>query len=146
LKHLELLQSTNPKITPCVNQLELHPFLQQKPTVEYCQKHNIAIEAYSPLTRGIYFSDSTVKSIAEAHGVSPAQVLIRWSLQKGYIPLPKSVKKERIASNADVYGFQLSKEEMSRLDSLDKGQAGLTGSWLHDDNDPTSIFDPLDCE
>lgn len=109
---------------PAVNQIELHPFCQQRPVVEYCQKHGIIVEAYCPIMRGQHFDHPVIKGISEEHGVSPAQVLIRWSLQRGFVPLPKSDKPNRIESNADVYKFNLSKEQMDKLDSLDKGAAG----------------------
>ncbi|KZT59077.1 Aldo/keto reductase [Calocera cornea HHB12733] len=122
--------------TPTVNQIELHPWCQQRPIVEYCAKNNIVVEAYTPLTQGVKFNDPTLKEIAKAHGKEPAQVLIRWSLQKGYSPLPKSSTPSRVTSNADVYSFALSDTEMDKLDALDKAEKGAVtwnpvnaGSW-----------------
>lgn len=82
------------------------------------------IEAYCPLVRNEKASDKTLVSIAEKHNVGPNQVLVRWSLQKGFLPLPKSDNPERIVKNADVYGFELDKEDMERFEGLDQGAKG----------------------
>lgn len=103
---------------------QLHPWCQQKRAVSACRYHGIAIEAYCPIVRNIKGEDPTLVSIAEAHRVQPNQVLIRWSLQKGWIPLPKSDHAVRIEANADVYGFELSEAEMEKLNALDEGRAG----------------------
>jgi len=100
---------------PAVNQIELHPWLQQSEIVDYCFKEGIVLEAYAPIVRARKNDDPDVVSIAEAHSVTPAQVLIRWSLQRGFVPLPKSDNPERIKTNADVYDFELSDEEMEKL-------------------------------
>jgi len=100
---------------PAVNQIELHPWLQQSEIVDYCFKEGIVLEAYTPIVRARKNDDPDVVSIAEAHSVTPAQVLIRWSLQRGFVPLPKSDNPERIKTNADVYDFELSDEEMEKL-------------------------------
>jgi len=110
--------------TPSVNQVELHPWCQQRPIADYCQKNGIIVEAYSPLTRGHHFNDPVLQKISKAHNKEPAQVLIRWSLQKGFSPLPKSATPSRVKSNAEVYDFELSTEEMAALDGLDKGDGG----------------------
>ncbi|EJU03846.1 Aldo/keto reductase [Dacryopinax primogenitus] len=125
--HLEEIKSADLP-APTVNQIELHPWCQQRPIVEYCQKNNIVVEAYSPLTRGDYLNDPTLQAIAKTHNKEPAQVLIRWSLQKGYSPLPKSATPSRVASNADVYSFSLSEEEMAKLDAQDKAEKGAV-TW-----------------
>ncbi|KAI9679060.1 MAG: hypothetical protein M1829_001730 [Trizodia sp. TS-e1964] len=109
---------------PQVNQLELHPWCQQREIVAYCNKHGIAVQAYSPLVRGRKFADATLTSIAEKYSVSPAQILIRYSLQKGWSPLPKSDTLERIDMNADVYGFEIKSGDMEALDELDEGKRG----------------------
>lgn len=99
-----------------VGQWEIHPWLPREDIVEWCKKRNVVVQAYSPLVRGEKFGkDKTLKKLADAHGVSEAQILIRWSLQKGYVPLPKSVTPSRIKINADVYGFELSDAEMKEL-------------------------------
>ncbi|KAF9972715.1 hypothetical protein BGZ73_004162 [Actinomortierella ambigua] len=110
--HLKELLGSNPTIRPVVNQIE-----------------HIAIAAYSPLTRGLKLNDPTLVKIAHKYGKTPAQVLIRWSLQKGFVVLPKSSSKSRIEQNADVFDFDIADGDMAVLDSLDEG---LTMEW-----DPT---------
>lgn len=109
---------------PQVNQIELHAWCQQRELVEYCQKNKIVIEAYCPIVRNQKANDKTTKSIADKHRTSVNQVLIRYCLQKGWVPLPKSDTPSRIAANADVFGFELDKEDMTALDDLDEGAAG----------------------
>ncbi|GAA5932428.1 aldo/keto reductase [Sporobolomyces koalae] len=121
-KHLEQLRQAGLE-TPAVNQIELHPYLQQKPIVEYCKAHDIAVEAYCPIMRGEHFDDPVLQKLAKKHEATVAQILIRWSLQKGYIPLPKSDTPGRIQENFDVSGIDLSNEDMTQLDSLDQGKA-----------------------
>jgi diketogulonate reductase-like aldo/keto reductase len=116
---------------PAVNQIELSPYnyRTRRGVLDLCQASGIAVEAYSPLTKGRKLTDPPLVAIAEAHGKSTAQVLIRWALQMGLIVLPKSTRPERIAANADVYGFALTADDMTRLDALDEG---LVTGW-----DPT---------
>jgi diketogulonate reductase-like aldo/keto reductase len=103
---------------------KLHPWCQQRECVEYCKKNNIVVEAYCPLVRNEKAQDKTLTSICEKHSVGPNQVLVRWSLQKGFVPLPKSDTPSRIVSNADVYGFELDSDDMAELDGLDQGDSG----------------------
>jgi diketogulonate reductase-like aldo/keto reductase len=103
---------------------QLHPFSQQREVVEFCHKNGIIVEAYCPLIRNQKANDPTLNSIAEAYGKSVAQVLIRYCLQKNWVPLPKSDTPSRISENADVYDFELTTEEMKRLDDLDQGSKG----------------------
>ncbi|KAF7563559.1 hypothetical protein G7046_g568 [Stylonectria norvegica] len=107
-----------------INTSQLHPWLQQPEIVKYCEKNNIAVEAYCPLVRNMRAEDKTLVKIAEKHNVSPNQVLIRFSIQKNWIPLPKSDNAGRIQANADVFNFQLDGEDMSALNDLDMGDAG----------------------
>jgi diketogulonate reductase-like aldo/keto reductase len=109
---------------PHVNQIELHPWCQQRRIDEYCQKNGIVVEAYSPLVRNYKEHDETLVGVSKKYGVTTAQVLIRYSLQKNWVPLPKSDTPSRIVANADVYGFEIGKEEMKTLDDLDQGEAG----------------------
>lgn len=95
---------------------QLHPWLQQREIVDYCRQNNIVIEAYCPLVRNQKANDPTLKTIAEKHGKSTAQVLVRYCLQKEWVPLPKSDNPGRIAQNADVYDFAVSEEDMGGLD------------------------------
>ncbi|KAH8110125.1 Aldo/keto reductase [Phellopilus nigrolimitatus] len=122
VKHLEELREAKLE-TPAVNQIELHPFCQQKDIVEYCNKNGIVVQAYCPLVRGD-FSSPVLQEIAKSTGKNPAQVLVRWSLQRGFIPLPKSANPERVVSNVDIFDFVLSDADIAKLDALDKGKAG----------------------
>lgn len=113
---------------PSINQIEIHPFCQQQDIVEYCRSHSIIIQAYSPLRRGIELNHPVIVNIASRHSKNPAQVLIRWSLQKGFIPLPKSERSDRIKDNFAVFDFELSEMDMKELDKLDRGKEGLV-TW-----------------
>jgi len=113
--------------TPTVNQIELHPLCQQKPIVEYCNKHNIVVQAYCPLIRGD-FSSPVLQEVSKSVKKDPSQVLVRWSIQRGFVPLPKSSDPERVRSNVDIFDFELSDENMAKLDGLDKGKEGAI-SW-----------------
>jgi 2,5-diketo-D-gluconate reductase A len=110
--------------TPVVNQIELHPAFAQKELRAYGATHGIHIESWGPLGQGKYdlFSEEPVASAAEAHGVSPAQVVIRWHLQNGLIVFPKSNSKERMAANFDVFGFELTADEVAAINGIDRGQ------------------------
>jgi len=108
-------------ITPAVNQVELHPGLQQQELRAFHAEHGIATEAWSPLAQGAVLGDEAVVRIAEAHGVTPAQVVLRWHLQTGNIVIPKSVTPERIRQNLDVFGFQLTPADLAALADLDRG-------------------------
>ncbi|KAI0088896.1 Aldo/keto reductase [Irpex rosettiformis] len=115
IKHLKEIREAGLE-APAVNQIELHPFCTQEPIVKYCNEHGIVVSAFCPLVRGD-FSDPVLQEVATKVNKHPAQVLVRWSIQRGFIPLPRSSKAERIASNADVFGFELSKEDMEALNS-----------------------------
>ncbi|MAZ28807.1 MAG: aldo/keto reductase [Cytophagaceae bacterium] len=117
--HLEdLMQDAT--IAPMVNQMEFHPWLVQKELQDFCKKNKIQYEAWSPLGQGNVFKNPTLKAIAEKHGKTEGQVTVRWDLQNGVITIPKSVKKEHIISNADVFDFELSQDEMAQIDAMDK--------------------------
>jgi len=120
--HLEEIKNAGLEI-PSVNQLEVQPFCQQRPIVEYCNANGIAIEAYCPVLRG-HMDHPVLVSLAKKLNRDPAQVLLRWSLQKGYIPLIRSSNPARILSNTQLYDFELDAEGMSALDALDKGAEG----------------------
>ena len=100
-----------------VGQWELHPWLTRPDIVAWCKERNIVLEAYCPIVRGQRFGEPTLQKLAKAHGKTPAQILIRWSLQKGFVPLPKSGTPSRIVENADVYDFKLSNEDMQELET-----------------------------
>lgn len=125
--HLEELLAVAER-PPSVNQIELSPYnwSSRRDVVDLCAAHGIAVEAYSPLTKGRRLTDPPLVAIADAHGKSTAQVLIRWALQHDLIVLPKSARPERIAANADVYDFALTGDQMRALDALDEG---LVTGW-----------------
>lgn len=125
--HLEEIAAAGLPL-PDVNQIELHPWAQQKPIVDYCEAHGVVVQAYCPLVRGAKMDDETLVAIVAETGKTGAQVLLRWHLQRGFVPLPKSDTLSRIKENADLYDFELSAEQMARLDALDQGDAGIT-SW-----------------
>jgi 2,5-diketo-D-gluconate reductase A len=119
-EHLKLLIDAT-GIVPAVNQIELHPRLPQTELRETHARYGIATEAWSPLGQGSLLQDPTVTAIAERHGKTPAQVLIRWHLQLGNIVIPKSVNPDRIASNFDVFDFELSEADLASIATLDDG-------------------------
>ncbi|MEW2288822.1 aldo/keto reductase [Streptomyces sp. NPDC047841] len=118
--HLERLME-NSGVTPAVNQVELHPGLQQEELRAFHERHGIATEAWSPLAQGAVLGDQAVTDLAARYGVSPAQVVLRWHLQIGNIVIPKSVTPERIRQNLDVFGFELTEEDLRSLAALDRG-------------------------
>lgn len=107
-------------VAPAVNQIELHPEFQQRDIREFHRRHNIAIECYSPLGRGAVLDNPTIKQIADKHGKSPAQVVLRWHVQEGLIAIPKSVHAERIKANIDVFDFALDDGDMAGIAALDR--------------------------
>ncbi|WP_329126765.1 aldo/keto reductase [Streptomyces sp. NBC_01465] len=118
--HLErLLDSAS--VVPAVNQIELHPGLQQRELRAFHARHGIATEAWSPLAQGAVLADEAVTSIAAKHGKSPAQVVLRWHLQTGNVVIPKSVTEARIHENLDVFDFELSAADIDALTALDRG-------------------------
>jgi methylglyoxal/glyoxal reductase len=117
--HLEELLS-HAKVPPAVNQIELHPWCQQRDVVAFCSAHDIAVVAYSPLTKGAKLGDPSLATIAREVRRTPAQILLRWSLQKGFVTIPKSAKKERIIENAAIFDFSLGAEQTARLDRLNQ--------------------------
>jgi 2,5-diketo-D-gluconate reductase A len=107
---------------PTVNQVELHPRFQQSELRAWHRDHGIATEAWSPLGQGHLLDEEAIVEIAERHGRTPAQTILRWHLQLGNVVIPKSVTPERIRENFDVFGFELSEEEMAAFDSIDTGR------------------------
>ena len=120
-------------VVPAVNQIEVHPYFQQRDVQTLCVEHGILTQAWSPIG-GITFyrdgehsstlQDPVIGGIAEAHGKTPAQVMLRWHLQRGRSVIPKSTKPKRIAENIDVFDFDLSTEQLAAIDALDTGQRG----------------------
>lgn len=117
--HLEKLLSFA-TVKPVLNQIELHPKLTQNELREFCQKHQIAIQAWSPLMQGQILTNPTIQSIAEQHGRSVAQIVLRWGIQQDILVVSKSVKPERIKSNAQLFDFQLSDEDMKTISALNE--------------------------
>jgi 2,5-diketo-D-gluconate reductase A len=109
-------------VTPSINQVELHPRLQQPELRAEHERLGIVTEAWSPLAKGEVLDDPVIAGIAEAHGRTPGQVVIRWHLQLGNVVIPKSVTPERIAENFDVFGFELSDDDMAAIATLDRGE------------------------
>jgi len=109
-------------VTPAINQVELHPYFQQAELRRAHAELGIVTEAWSPLAQGLVLEDPTIVSIAAAHGKSPAQVVLRWHLQLGNVVIPKSVTPARIATNFDIFDFELSHAEMGAIEELDAGR------------------------
>jgi 2,5-diketo-D-gluconate reductase A len=109
---------------PAINQIELHPYLVQQELRDFHAEHGIVTEAWSPLASGGLgvMEDETITSIARAHGVTPAQAILRWHLQLGNVVIPKSVTPSRIEENFDLFGFELTDEEVERITGLDRGE------------------------
>ena len=119
-EHLERLRNET-EIEPAVNQIELHPTYQQSDLTQFCRQRSIAVEAYSPLGQGHDIGAPAVSALADSHGVTPAQIVLRWHVQQGHIVIPKSVSPDRIRSNLDVAGFSLTPEEMASITALECG-------------------------
>ncbi|OAB34232.1 aldo/keto reductase [Paenibacillus glacialis] len=109
-------------VKPMVNQVEYHPLLSQKELLSFCKEQGIQLEAWSPLMQGQLLDHSVLKEIADKYQKSTAQVILRWDLQNGVVTIPKSTKEHRIIENANVFDFELSKEDMERIDSLNENQ------------------------
>ena len=113
-----------------VNQIEVHPYLPQTEMLAFCRQHSVVVTAYSPLAQGgALFSDPIVVRLAEKHGVSPAQVVLRWNVQRDVVVIPKSTSPARIASNADIFGFELSAEDVDAMKSLDVKKSCASAPW-----------------
>jgi diketogulonate reductase-like aldo/keto reductase len=128
VRHLEeLLEDVSE--APAVNQIEVHPFNTQTDIVEFCQSRKIVVEAYAPLVRAMRMKHPLLVELSKKYGCSPGQLLVAWSLAKGFVTLPKSVKKARILENADVNGIELAEEDVKRLDDCDEHL--VTGKSTH---------------
>lgn len=120
----------NSGVVPAVLQNEFHPRLVQQSLLDFCNKNNIQYQSWSPLMRGRVFEIDTLKVLSEKYNRSVAQLVIRWNLQKGVVTIPKSVHRDRIFENADVFDFEISEEDMRKIDALDREER--TGA--HPDN------------
>ncbi|WP_115809991.1 aldo/keto reductase [Winogradskyella pacifica] len=123
-EHLEALFKTA-KVKPAVNQIEFHPGYWQRDLVDYCKKQNIAVESWSPLARGKVFENERLKEIAKTHYTSVAKVCLRWIIQHDVIVIPKSITKERIEENINLFDFELSYDEMNQINEL--SEFGFSG-------------------
>jgi diketogulonate reductase-like aldo/keto reductase len=130
IRHLEELLA-NSMTVPAVNQVEFSPYFYLKDLLDFCRSHKIQLESYSPLTKGHKLNDPKLANIAKKYSKTPAQILIRWVLQKDVVVIPKSSHKERILENADVFDFEISPDDMKLLDSFNQN---MRTSW-----DPTTI-------
>lgn len=126
--HFEPLLKTA-KIKPMVNQIEFHPGMLQEETVEFCKKNNILVEAWAPFSNGQILSNPVLTEIDDKYNKSVAQLSLRWIIQKGIVPLPKSVTPERIKSNLEVFDFEISAQDSETIDKL----TNCGGSGLHPD-------------
>lgn len=126
--HFEPLLATA-KIKPMVNQIEFHPGMLQEETVAFCKGNDILVEAWAPFSNGGVLSNPVLTEIAEKYNKSTAQLTLAWIMQKGIVPLPKSVTPERIKSNLEVFDFEISEEDIKKIDSL----TNCGGSGLHPD-------------
>jgi diketogulonate reductase-like aldo/keto reductase len=132
VEHLTSLLETA-TVVPAVNQIELHPYFQQREVQAFGVEHGILTQAWSPIggitfyrdgSHGSTLQDPVIGGIAQAHGKSPAQVMLRWHLQQGRSAIPKSTKAHRIAENFDVFDFELTDDQLARIDALDSGKRG----------------------
>ena len=114
-------------VAPVINQIEVHPFFGNEAVRAANAKHDVRTEGWAPIARGKVNDDDTIKAIAEETGKTPAQVALRWAIQRGDIVFPKSVTPARMQENFEIFDFELSKEQMSLIDGLDKGEDGRQG-------------------
>lgn len=128
--HLQELMAHS-DVVPAVNQVEFNPFLYQRELLAFCNAHHIALVAYCPLARAQKLSDRRLKRIADKHRKSPAQIMLRWALQRGVTVIPKSSNPQRIEENANIFDFALDADDLDQLDALDEA---LRTSW-----DPTNV-------
>lgn len=121
IHHLDDLLS-DAEIVPMVNQVEFHPRVVQQDLLNYCALKNIQFEAWSPLMQGEFTNIDTFKTLADKYSKTPAQIILRWNLQKGVVTIPKSVNKDRIFENGNLFDFELSVDDISLIDSLDRNE------------------------
>ena len=119
--HLRRLHE-NTEVPPAVNQIEVHPFLTQDEVRGFCAEHGIAVEAWSPIGQGLELDDPTIVSIAQRAGKTPAQVILRWHIQRGDIIFPKSVTPSRVKENFDIFDFELADGDVAEISTLNKDQ------------------------
>ncbi|EPS42827.1 hypothetical protein H072_3148 [Dactylellina haptotyla CBS 200.50] len=129
-RHLEeLVADARVTSPPTVNQIEFHPWCQQRELVEYCKQQGIVVVAYSPLAQGTRLGDPVVVEVAEKYGKTVAQVVLKWCLQSNVVIIPKSDNKKRMAQNMDLWGWELAEEDMEKINGLDGGIEARVGEW-----------------
>lgn len=122
IEHLERI-FTECEVKPTVNQVEYHPYLQQTELKAFCEKHDILVEAYSPLMNGTYvLENEVIKELAETYGKTPGQIILRWHVQTGVVAIPKTTTPKRMKENLSVFDFELSEADMQRIAELDRGE------------------------
>ena len=126
-KHIEAVRAAA-TVAPHVLQVEAHPFFPNADLRTYAQGLGIVFEAWSPLARGRATTDPTLRAIADQLGVSAAQVALRWAIDRGHVVFPKTLRRERMATNIDAFSFSLTPEQTARIDTLNRGESGRTGS------------------
>jgi 2,5-diketo-D-gluconate reductase A len=126
IPHLKRLAEGS-ETAPAVNQIEVHPYFANDEVRAYGSQHGIATEAWSPIAQGKVLDDEVITRVAEAHGKTPAQAVLRWHIQRGDIVFPKSVRRERMQANFDIFDFELTSAEMDDISGLDRGESGRTG-------------------
>jgi 2,5-diketo-D-gluconate reductase A len=126
IEHLERLAAKTDKV-PAVNQIEVHPYFTNEPVRDYGREHQIATEAWSPIAQGKVLDDPTIARIADKVGKAPAQVVLRWHIQRGDIVFPKSVTPSRMKENFELFDFELESGDMDAITALDRGEDGRTG-------------------
>jgi 2,5-diketo-D-gluconate reductase A len=124
--HLERL-SAEADVVPAINQIELHPYLLNEEVDRYGREHGIATQAWSPIAQGAVLDDPVITDIAERHGRTPAQVVLRWHVERGNIVFPKSTTPARIRENFELFDFELGRDDHEAIDRLDRGEEGRTG-------------------
>ncbi|HEX6151491.1 aldo/keto reductase, partial [Nocardioides sp.] len=124
--HLERIVAET-GVAPVINQVECHPFFRNDPVRQANQRHGVVTEAWAPIARGRIHDHDAIVDIASAVGRTPAQVVLRWHLQHGHVVFPKTTHVERMRENADLFGFELSEEQMGAIDALDLGESGRLG-------------------
>jgi 2,5-diketo-D-gluconate reductase A len=124
--HLERLAAETDTV-PAVNQIELHPYFQNRDVAAYGREHGIATEAWAPIAQGKVLDDSTLAEVSGRYSKSVAQVVLRWHIQRGHIVFPKSVTPERIRENFELFDFELEPADLETIDALDRGEAGRDG-------------------
>lgn len=130
-------------IVPAVNQMEVHPYFHNDAACAASRRHGLAIEAFSPLGQGKLLDDVVIRKVAATKGKTSAQVILRWHIQHGNIVFPKSMHRERMQENLDLFDFDLSPAEVAAIDALDRGESGRIGpnpdtfDWIPSDANPT---------